>query len=124
MLRLDILVTIPKTEYKNDDLENIDIENGSMAFWTLSRVPKELKVGDRVFFVKNNKIDSSMKVMDILLDNETTCETTGRVWKGKCQLILDNFKNEDNEEYIKGFQGYRYIESKSRLRRIARRIIK
>ena len=117
---MDILVTIPKNEYSNDDLENANIESGHSAFWTLSKIPKQLNSGDRIYFVKNNKIDSSMQVTDILTDSQMECETTGRTWSGKCQLLLDDYKTEKNDDYIKGFQGYRYIENKiSRLRKVA-----
>jgi len=48
---MDIVVTIPKLEYKNDDLENKDIkEKDYNAFWTIGRIPKRLEVGNRVYF--------------------------------------------------------------------------
>ena len=109
---MDIVVTIPKSEYKNDNKENEDIaEKGYIAFWMLSKTPKNLKIGDVVYFVKNNKIDSSMKVIEIKTKEEDVldvCETTGRAWVGKCQIFMDDLQKEDLNIEIKGFQGFRY----------------
>jgi hypothetical protein len=111
--RMDIVVTIPKSEYQNDAIETNDyLDNADMVqFWTLSRVPKRLQVGDRVYFIKNNRIESSMKVIDIVTDSSTKCETTGRTWAGKCQLFLDDLREENIPIQIKGFQGYRYFSN-------------
>jgi len=63
---LDIVVTIPKSEYKNDDRETFVFEQGGYEqFWQLSRRPKNLNIGDRVYFVKIGYIESSMKVIRI-----------------------------------------------------------
>lgn len=105
---MDIIVTIPKYEYANDDLENVNIQNGDLAFWTLSKVPKQLEINDRVYFIKHNKIHSSMKVIEIKRNSRMTCTTTNREWRGKCQLLLDDFKYENDNSSIRGFQGFRY----------------
>lgn len=107
---MDIVVTIPKSEYLNDIHEDINIlENGHNAFWTLSKIPRKLNIGDRIFFVKNNKIETSMRVVDILKDSTMLCETTNRTWSGRCQLILDDLRNE-RVQHMKGFQGFRYMQ--------------
>lgn len=107
---MDIVVTIPKSEYIKDDLETKDmIENDLVQFWTLHRVPKKLSVGDRIYFVKYGIIESSMEVIDIEVYSTMECETTGRTWSGNCQLILDNLQDESHLEIeMKGFQGFRY----------------
>ncbi|MDF2879990.1 MAG: hypothetical protein K0R54_547 [Clostridiaceae bacterium] len=105
---MDIVVTIPKFEYENDIKENEDIVDKRYdAFWTLSKIPKNLNIGDRVYFVKNNQISSSMKVVEIKEDSTSLCETTNRVWSGKCQIIMDDFREESILD-IKGFQSFRY----------------
>lgn len=112
---MDIVVTIPKTEYKNDEIEtkwflkNID----SYQFWTLNKVPKKLNIGDRVYFIKNNKVESSMKIFqmefaepcDIVVEN---CYVTQRQWKGKCILYMNDLKEENLPFTVKGFQSFRY----------------
>lgn len=106
---LDIVITIPKHEYENDDKETKDmLEKDLVQFWTLSRVPKKLNIGDRVYFVKNGKIESSMRVIDIIQDSIMTCETTGMVWSGKCQIVVDDLRVEQLDIKAQGFQGFRY----------------
>mgnify|MGYP001770562991 CR=1 FL=1 len=108
MINIDIVVTIPKSEYENDDRETQDmLEKDLVQFWTLSKVPRKLKIDDRVYFVKNEKIESSMRVVDIIGNSTMTCETTGRTWSGKCQIIMDDLR-EENIPNIKGFRGFRY----------------
>ncbi len=50
---LDIVVTIPKNEYVNDDIETTIYEQGGYEqFWQLFKQPKKLNIGDRVYFAK------------------------------------------------------------------------
>lgn len=112
---MDIVVTIPKTEYKNDKIEtewflkNVD----TYQFWTLNKTPQKLEIGDRVYFVKNNTIESSMEVFQIKYAEPCKliiedCYVTDRKWKGKCILYMNNLRKEDLNIKIKGFQGFRY----------------
>jgi hypothetical protein len=104
---MDIVVTIPKSEYANDDKETSDTQiHGYDQFWTLSKVPKRLNIGDRVYFVKHGRIDSSMRVKRIQAQSQTQCETTGRTWNG-VQLFMNDMRDEDIGS-AKGFQGFRY----------------
>lgn len=109
MIKLDIVVTIPKSEYKNDDLETEFLNNNPDAyqFWVMKRIPRKLNIEDRVYFVKENKIESSMEVYDIGYDDENICEVTSRKWKG-CTLYMHDLRNENLDIKIKGFQGFRY----------------
>lgn len=107
---MDIVVTIPKSEYKNDDKETFDIINKDLAaFWTFKRAfPKDLQKGDRVYFVKHNKIDNSMIVTDFCSEYQQICTTTNRTWQGYI-VMLDNLRDErDLNITVKGFQGFRY----------------
>ena len=108
---MDIVITIPKSEYKNDDKETEIYESNPELyeqFWTLSKIPQKLKANDRVYFVKYNRIESSMKVKRIELSSKTTCEVTGRTWSGQCQLFLNDLRKENLDIQVKGFQGFRY----------------
>lgn len=107
---MDIVVTIPKSEYSNNNRETRNMKaKGYVQFWTLSKTPKNLDIGDRVFFVKNKKIESSMKVIDIETNSTKTCETTKRVWSGECQITMDDLKDESTLNiHVNGFQGLRY----------------
>lgn len=106
---MDIVVTIPRTEYKNDDMENKFIKDNDNAysFWTLSKIPKKLEVGDRVYFVKNNRIDSSMEFYMSEVNAENYCEVTNRSWQG-CTLYMHDRRKENLDIEVKGFQGFRY----------------
>jgi hypothetical protein len=107
---MDIVVTIPKKEYKNDEKEtNFLKENkDSYQFWGISKMPKKLQKGDRVYFIKNNRIDSSMKVKDMQKDSPEFCEVTKRVWDNKVTIYLNDMRKESLDINIKGFQGFRY----------------
>jgi hypothetical protein len=111
---MDIVVTIPKSEYENDNLETLHMEQDEslVQFWTLSGVPKALKIGDRVYFVKNKRIESSMLVIEVKVDGQSiVCETTGRGWKGACQIFMNDLREENFDFEIKGFQGFRYLQT-------------
>jgi len=107
---MDIVVTIPKSEYRNDDIETEAFLNNEDAyqFWTLNKVPKSLDIGDKVYFIKNGLVESSMRVFDIQRDVEQKCDITDRIWKGACILYLDDLKYLDEAIISKGFQGFRY----------------
>jgi len=106
----DIVVTIPKSQYKNDDLETQHmIDNNETQFWTMKKLPKDISVGSRIYFVKNGFIESSMRIFRIDRDSEEQCSTTGRVWKGNI-LHMNDLKHLDNPIPQKGFQGYRYYD--------------
>ncbi|MBU5331686.1 hypothetical protein KQI61_05710 [Anaerocolumna aminovalerica] len=104
------MVTIPKSEYKNDDLETEFLHNNkdSYQFWTLSKAPKKLNIGDRIYFVKNNKIESSMRVFDIKINESEQCDVTERTWCGKCVIYFNELRIESIDIAVKGFQGFRY----------------
>lgn len=111
---MDIVVTIPKSEYRNDDLETAAIQKDPslVQFWTLQATPRHLKEGERVYFVKRNRIESSMRVIEIKRKSTTKCTTTGRTWSGGCQLFLDDLRMEPDFDFrVKGFQGFRYLKS-------------
>ena len=104
---LDIVVTIPKSEYENDNKEATVYEQGRYEqFWQLSRQPKKLNIGDRVYFVKNGFIESSMKVIRIETKATATREVTNRAWNG-CLIFMDDLRQEQLER-VRGFQGFRY----------------
>lgn len=109
MIKIDIVVTIPKSEYKNDDKETkyfLKNQEDTCQFWTMNRVPKKLQLGDRIYFVKNNKIESSMRfIYDDRGSNH--CVVTNRDWYGYT-IFMDDLRYEDLPFEVKGFQGFRY----------------
>lgn len=110
---MDIVVTIPKSEYENDDkeLQEYLLSKNVVMFWTLPATPKQLQVGHRIYFVKDNRIERSMRLIEIKTNSNMTCETTGRKWSGKCQLVMDDLRKESFGKRVKGFQGFRYLKT-------------
>ena len=107
---MDIVVTIPKSEYDNDDAETEAVldNEGSCQFWALSKTPGKLNIGDRVHFVKHGCVESSMRVFDIRKDTVQKCDVTGRTWQGKCILYMDDLQYCETIIEAKGFHGFRY----------------
>ena len=106
---MDIVVTIPKREYKNDDNETNFLEKypDAVQFWVLRTFPKKLSIGDRVYFVKNGCVESSMNVIRMGYEEAAKCDVTNRMWVG-CAIYMNDLRYEDGMIKTKGFQGFRY----------------
>ena len=108
---MDIVVTIPKTEYDNNILERkAQNENPDMyGFRVFHRMPKKLNIEDRIYFVRGGKVAYSKVIFEIEEREEYFCEVTLTGWYGKYVI---KFRDERNEKHlnikIKGFQGFRY----------------
>jgi hypothetical protein len=109
---MDIVVTIPKSEYKNDDKETKFLEDNPDAqqFWVLKKVPTKLQIGNKIYFVKHGQIESSMIIEGIEKCVLQKCDVTGREWTADCLLWLGNkiFDETGLNIKVKGFQGFRY----------------
>lgn len=105
---IDIVVTIPKSEYKNDDIETdkMNSDNNTIQFWTLKRLPKGMGIGSKVYFVKYGKVESYMTIFKIEHKSEK-CTTTNRTWDGYI-LYMKDLQYMRTEIPSKGFQGFRY----------------
>jgi hypothetical protein len=109
---MHIAVVIPKGEYENDERETAHMQEEDLVqFWTLSTVPKRLQEGDRVYFIKQGRIESSMRVIKVVEKSRTKCETTGRTWYGACQVFMDDLREEYFDFDAKAFQGFAYMDN-------------
>ena len=110
---MDIVVTIPKSEYTNNlnerkyQKENIN----AFGFRTFKNIPKQLKVGDRIYFVKNGIVSYSKKIIKIdTASTKLKCDVTKKKFVNKGCFIY--FNNEQDESHLnikcKGFRGFRY----------------
>ena len=108
---MDIIVTIPASR-----LQDIIEEEKTVAaaqergedihfFWEVSRRPKDLNVGDKVYFVWDGSMRSWHEVTGF--DEDKVCSTTGRRYKGCC-ILLNVEENEIKPVPMAGFRGYRY----------------
>lgn len=116
----DIIVTSPKNRMDEAEQEALDcIANGGGYYVRiLHSTPKDLRIGDRVWYTENgylrgyafvDSVDKWKKPGD-----SVRCETTGRDWPipvGGCMV----FMRADTwtwvvPEVFKGFQGWRYFD--------------
>jgi hypothetical protein len=73
-----IVVAVPKAEV---DHFWEPIPEGNIAWWTLSRKPKRLRVGDYIYFAISNELVAKAVVRE-LREDRRVCEATGRTWEG------------------------------------------
>jgi hypothetical protein len=109
---MNIVVTIPKDRLADVEREEADLKKRLAAgenafyFWALARWPKQLRVGDRMYFVWDGAVRAFHYVTGF--KNDMTCETTGRKYKGCC-VLLDPAIHEIVPFVMKGFRGYQYF---------------
>jgi hypothetical protein len=75
---MDIIVWVPAKERKHfwEGLPNAVEE-----WWTLSRKPKDFKVGDHIWFQIDDHLVAKAKTCD-LREQDQECDATGRTWSG------------------------------------------
>jgi len=108
---VDIVVTIPKREAQNIAREDefvAQMQGHAVQFWSIHNKPKNLIVGDRVYFVENGYITCYHIFIGYVYD--PVCEVTGRLWSGLNLLLRCPQVKLENPVPMKGFQGFRYIE--------------
>lgn len=115
---MDIVITIPRHEYKNIDKEIEWAKNltqnqreSSTKNWTLSKLPSKIKNGDRCYFIKNGKIEHYRNILGWdKYSGGFSCDVTGRSWYGSYLELSVLPVYLKNPVPMKGFQGFRYIE--------------
>lgn len=111
---MDILVTTPKKEMDIAEREAKDCidSGGGSYFRKFVRKPKDLNIGDKVFYVEDGYIRGFAIVSDII-DGNMRCNTSGKNWGDAYYAIMDSktWKWIDPIPH-KGFQGWRYFDSK------------
>lgn len=111
---MDIIVTIPKSQHKNVATEDawIDkmLEKGveTFSYWKVHRRPKDLNVGDRVYFIVDGEIICWHEFVDTV--DDFTCEVTGQYWPGLNLKLTNPAVYLDRPVAMKGFQGIRYTQ--------------
>lgn len=108
---MDIVVTVPMDEIsnvRNEDAYARSVGGGVIQFWSVSKKPKDLNIGDRVYFVEGGYIRYYHKFLGF--DCDSVCKATGRVWPG-INLVLEYPEVVlENPISMKGFQGFRYYK--------------
>lgn len=110
---MNIVVTVPKSEQSNvkkeEQYADKSIKEGSNVaqYWQLSKKPKALQAGDKVYFVENGYIRYYHTFFKYT--ENAKCDVTNRVWNG-INLVLDYPPVKlDKPIFMKGFQGFRYL---------------
>ena len=110
---MNIIVTIPKSELDNivaEDEWAAETPDATITqAWSVHRMPKKLKVGDKVYFIENGEIKYYHIVVG-LVENGFECEFSGRVWEGNNILMSYPEVKLKKPIPMKGFQGFRYTE--------------
>lgn len=111
---MDIIVTLPRKEQKLTELEDIYAKSiNSVQFWKLGKKPQLLNIGDKVYFVVNNKVVYYHIFLGFVYD--PVCEVTGRVWRGLNLYLKYPEVNLKVPYTMKGFRGFKYVPEGLRL---------
>ncbi|MBD3407297.1 MAG: DUF1489 family protein [Candidatus Lokiarchaeota archaeon] len=108
------MVTIPNN--KLDDIQKEEekvadaIKNGKSInyFWCVSKRPKNLHIGDKVYFIWNKAMRGYHKVVGF--DTNMKCTTTGNQYKGCCIILDPIFHDIEYPIPMNGFRGFRYVK--------------
>ena len=109
---MDIVVTTPKSQIKNAIREAAAADSSSFYFREFKSLPKNLQVGDRVYYVDDGWIRGFAIVDQIVFDlGGISCDVTGRTASSP-----GIFMRADSWQWItpipcQGFQGFRYASS-------------
>lgn len=108
----DILVTTPKSESKNSENEALDCikNNGGYYFRYFRKLPKNIGIGSKVFYVDDGYIRGFSEICEIT-NGSMLCETTGKLWPdGFYAIMLASSWKWIKPLACKGFQGFRYVD--------------
>lgn len=112
---MNILVAIPNHRLEEIEAEEKDLERRLRSgekelayFWSLPRRPKDLEIGDRVYFIWNKAIRAWHKVIGF--KNDMSCNYSGRKWFGFC-VILDPTIHHIDPIPHSGFRSFRYYKN-------------
>lgn len=108
---MDIIVTTPKSQSKlaAEEAEELKMFGGGFYFRVFRKRPKNLNIGDRVFYVEDGYVRGFLKVTEIIDQEINICETSGNDFGSGVRVEMDA----KDWKWIKpipmkGFQGWRY----------------
>ena len=108
---MDIIVTTPKSQMKQaaQEAENAKLSEDSYYFRKLGRMPKDLNVGDKVFYVENGAVRGYCILHAIENEQGQVCETSGKNYgDGLFAKMYANTWKWIEPIPMSGFQGWRY----------------
>ena len=110
---MDIMVTVPKTELKNLEREDNyakENDNNIVQYWSISKKPKGLNIGDRVYFVENGYVRYWHEFIGF--ESDAMCEVTGRVWPGLNLVLKYPETKLKTPVAMRGFQSFHYVKDR------------
>lgn len=103
----DIVITIPKKiKWSDYEKELEKVRDGSQVINFKVRHFPKVNVGNKCYLVHDGYVRGWMEIVG-LKEQEFTCTTTGKLWKGKFIQRSGSF-NKIDKVPMKGFQGFRY----------------
>lgn len=108
-IKLDILITTPKSEIENSKRE---CKNYDTWFRTFKYKPNT-EIGDKIYFTENGLIKGYGIIKEIYQSVEgEQCEETKRFWgkPGYWVIVFSDWHWLKSPVPFKGFQGIRYID--------------
>lgn len=109
---MDIIVTTPTKQSKIAAQEAVEaVQNSDYYFRMFKTPPKNLLVGDKIFYVENGYIRGYAVVDKIHKVEQQVCQTTGRAWgPGVCVYMEARSWKWIKPIAMTGFQGWRYMK--------------
>lgn len=97
---MDIIVTVPKDQYKHMEEKAWAQYEGDQAYWEMGRVPKKVERGDKLWFVMNGRVEMYATITDIDADPHGD----------HVAFDLRDFRGLVAKPIYKGFRGFRYFD--------------
>ena len=107
----NIIVTTPKSESEKAKLEAdfAKKNENSYYFRSFKKLPKDIDVGSKVFYVDNGEITGFCVISEINKEKKK-CDVTGREFEGFIVKMPANSWKWIRPIRHKGFQGFRYFD--------------
>ncbi|MDD4891972.1 MAG: hypothetical protein PHU85_18790, partial [Phycisphaerae bacterium] len=109
---MDIIVTTPKKEIDNAAKEAADCisKGGGHYFRRFSQWPRELHIGDWVWYVEDGYLRGRAKVTNITTAEGMICQSTRRKWPPGAYVVMDATSWRWVKPIpLRGFLGFRYF---------------
>jgi hypothetical protein len=102
----DIIVTVPKDQYKHMKDKAWAQYDGNTAYWEMGRVPLSMGIGDKVYFVMNRKVSMYATITQVDFQPQGD----------HCVIDLRNFRGLIAKPRYESFRGFRYFNLEEYIR--------
>lgn len=102
---MDIVVLLPDIINKSLYVESV-FGGASVIFWKTHKIPKNIVVGDRVYFVDKGRVSYYRLFIGIV--NDPVCEKSGKILRGTYLILEHKVWLLHKPFLMKSFRGFRY----------------